>query len=96
MNHNGKSYETEYEPEATPQTIDDVYVSRELRHIANSITQINAVLTNSVGDVQTGYTTFANLNTDRTCDADATTVAELADILGTLIEDLKAQGIISS
>jgi hypothetical protein len=45
--------------------------------------------------VQTGYTTFTNLTTDRTCDADATTVAELADILGTLIVDLKAKGIIA-
>lgn len=44
----------------------------------------------------TGYTTFANLTTDRTCNANATTVAELADILGTLIEDLKATGIISA
>jgi hypothetical protein len=46
--------------------------------------------------VQTGYTTFANLTTDRTCDADATSTAELADILGTLIQDLKAKGIISA
>jgi hypothetical protein len=45
---------------------------------------------------QTGYTTFSNLATDRTCDANATTVEELADILGTLIEDLKANGIISA
>lgn len=46
--------------------------------------------------VQTGYTTFTNLTTDRTCNANATTVDELADILGTLIEDLKAKGIISA
>lgn len=45
---------------------------------------------------QTGYTTFTNLASDRTCDANATTVEELADILGTLIEDLKANGIISA
>lgn len=45
---------------------------------------------------QTGYTTFTNLSTDRTADANATTVEELADILGTLIEDLKATGIISA
>jgi len=44
----------------------------------------------------TGYTTFSNLTTDRTCDANSTTVAELADILGTLIEDLKATGIIGA
>jgi hypothetical protein len=50
----------------------------------------------TVGLAQTGYTTFTNLTTDRTCDANATTVEELADILGTLIEDLKTKGIISA
>jgi hypothetical protein len=50
----------------------------------------------TVGLAQTGYTTFTNLVTDRTCDANATTVDELADILGTLIEDLKTKGIISA
>lgn len=44
----------------------------------------------------TGYTAFTNLATDRTCDANSTTVAELADILGTLIEDLKLTGIIAA
>lgn len=46
--------------------------------------------------VQTGYTAFANLVTDRTLDADATSTAELADVLGTLIEDLKTKGIIKA
>jgi hypothetical protein len=50
----------------------------------------------TVGLAQTGYTTFTNLTTDRTCNANATTVEELADILGTLIEDLKTKGIISA
>lgn len=45
---------------------------------------------------QTGYTTFTNLTTDRTCDADTVAVAELADIVGTLIEDLKAKGLIGA
>lgn len=44
----------------------------------------------------TGYTTFSNLSTDRTLDADSTTTEEVADVLGTLIEDLKATGIISA
>lgn len=44
----------------------------------------------------TGYTSFINLSTDRTCDANSTTVAELADILGTLIDDLKLTGIIAA
>lgn len=36
-----------------------------------------------------------NLTTDRTFDADSTSVAELADVLGTLIEDLKTTGILT-
>lgn len=49
-----------------------------------------------VGAAQTGYTTPTNLTTDRTFDANATTIDELADVLGTLIEDLKTKGIISA
>lgn len=45
---------------------------------------------------QTGFTTFTNLSTLRTGDADTLTAAQLADILGTLIEDLKAKGVISA
>lgn len=44
----------------------------------------------------TGYTAFTNRTPDRTCDADSTSIAELADILGTLIEDLKSLGILSA
>jgi len=43
-----------------------------------------------------GYTTFANLTTTRTADANSTTIAELADVLGTLIEDLKLTGLIGA
>lgn len=50
----------------------------------------------TVGVAQTGYTTFTNLTTDRTCDADTVTTAELADIVGTLIVDLKEKGIIAA
>jgi hypothetical protein len=50
----------------------------------------------TVGAAQTGYTTPANLTTDRTFDANATTIDELADVLGTLIEDLKIKGIIAA
>ena len=46
--------------------------------------------------VPSGYTTFANLSSDKTCDVNATNTTELANILGTLIEDLKSRGIISS
>jgi hypothetical protein len=45
---------------------------------------------------QTGYTAFANLTTDRTLDANSTTLDEVADVLGTLIEDLKTLGLIAA
>lgn len=38
--------------------------------------------------------TVTNLSTDRAYDADATSDAEIADVLGTLITDLKAAGIV--
>lgn len=41
-----------------------------------------------------GWTT-SNVTTDRTLDADSTTTAELADVLCTLIEDLKTVGVLS-
>jgi len=37
--------------------------------------------------------TVTNLTADRTYDANATTVEELADVLGTLLSDLKTQGL---
>lgn len=36
----------------------------------------------------------SNVSTDRTYDANATSVDELADVLGTLIADLRARGIV--
>lgn len=50
----------------------------------------------TVGLAETGWTTFTNLSADRTCDANATTVDELADILGTLIEALKTKGLVAA
>ena len=40
--------------------------------------------------------TIANVTPDRTYDANATSLDELADIVGTLIADLKAKGILKS
>lgn len=39
--------------------------------------------------------TVTNLVTDRAYDADTVTVAELADVVGTLIADLRAQGLVA-
>lgn len=49
---------------------------------------------NRMQTASTGWTTFSNLSSDKTCDANATSTAELADILGTLIEALKDAGIL--
>ena len=37
---------------------------------------------------------ITNVTTDRTYDADATTLAEIADVLGTLVSDLRAMGAV--
>ena len=39
--------------------------------------------------------TVSNLTLDRTYDANSTTLDEVADVLGTLITDLKNKGVIS-
>ncbi len=46
-------------------------------------------------DIQSPTYTISNLSEDRTYDANSTSTAELADILGTLISDLADQGITS-
>lgn len=43
---------------------------------------------------ETGYI-MTNVTTDRVLDADSTTTAELADVVGTLVDDLKAKGILA-
>jgi lactam utilization protein B len=48
-----------------------------------------ARMVNSVGTY-----TASNVSADRAYDADSTTTAELADVLGTLIADLRLQGIV--
>lgn len=44
---------------------------------------------------QTAWSQATNLNEDRSFDADSTTEAELADVLGTLIKDLIAAKVLS-
>lgn len=44
----------------------------------------------STANTQTGYTAFSNPATLRTCDTATVTLSQLAQIVGTLIEDLKA------
>lgn len=49
------------------------------------------VTTAITGDPRSSFSP-SNVSTDRTYDADSTSVAELADVLGTLIADLQANG----
>lgn len=46
------------------------------------------------GENPAGTYVPSNVTTDRTFDADSTTLSEVADILGTLIEDLQKKGIL--
>jgi hypothetical protein len=54
----------------------------------------NNLIDNAVQPATRTYT-ITNVSTDRAFDADSTTTAELADVLGTLIADLTEKGIIS-
>lgn len=49
----------------------------------------------TIGLAQTGYN-ISNVVTDRIYDANATTLDEIADVLGTLINDLKTKAIIAA
>jgi hypothetical protein len=55
-------------------------------------TATEGVITN-LGTLTSAYTT-TNVTTDRSYDANATTLDEIADVLGTLIADLKAKSIL--
>jgi hypothetical protein len=50
---------------------------------------VNLLLTRT-----TAWGTISNVTTDRAYDANATSLDELADALGTLVSDLKAKGVI--
>ena len=49
---------------------------------------------NTTGTPQSSAYTVTNESADRSYDANATSLDEIADVLGTLIEDLKLTGII--
>lgn len=62
------------------------------RRFASAIEEIVRTV-NTLTDNTDEYTT-SNVTEDRAFDADSTNVAELADVLGTLIADLKTAGVI--
>jgi hypothetical protein len=64
----------------------------DLGKVANRFNEVHCV---SIKPKTSPTYTVTNDNTDRTYDADATTTAELADVVGTLIADLQALGVLS-
>lgn len=62
--------------------------------VADIQTAINTLWDQAIRGGSTATYTPSNVTTDRTYDADATSTAELADVLGTLIADLQTLGIV--
>lgn len=54
----------------------------------------DGTIVNNLGRVAEATYVATNVTTDRSYDADTADVAEVADVLGTLIADLRAAGII--
>lgn len=79
------------EPQTTAETTYDVAVADGVDTVAARRDHTHGTQP-SVPDPYTP----SNVTTDRTFDADSTTLAELADILGTLINDLIEQGILNA
>jgi hypothetical protein len=73
---------------SAPVEYDRRWASQLINQIESNISNINLSASSSV------YT-MTNVTTDRTLDANSTSTAELADVLGTLITDLKERGIVS-
>lgn len=65
-----------------------VYNQGDMIRLVNTIEQL---LIRIDQIIQEGYST-SNVTTTRSFDANATTLDEVADVLGTLIEDMKARG----
>lgn len=67
------------------------YSQRWANQLVNQLEQ-NIAATNLAAS-STRYT-VTNVTTDRSYDANSTSTAELADVLGTLIDDLRARGVL--
>jgi|TARA_R100001460_G_scaffold74372_2_gene115494 hypothetical protein len=71
-----------------PKDYEQSWAQRTISTLELQISEINSPA--SIDPYQT-----SNVTKDRVLDADSTTLAEVADVLGTLIEDLKGKGVIS-
>lgn len=70
----------------------DRYDANYERQRNRALEEADAENVKSAGNVRT-YAA-SNVTTDRTFDADSTTLAEVADVLGTLIADLREKRIV--
>lgn len=82
-------------PTGTAQAVDYVEVLNEVGTVKAKITK-DGIVTAGGFSLLSGAATYtaSNVTTDRSYDANATTTDELADVLGTLIADLRALGLI--
>ena len=71
-----------------PVNYDKAHMNRLINTLELQLSEINS--SESTDPFQ-----LSNVTVDRVLDANSTTVAELADVLGTLINDLKEKGVIS-
>ena len=70
-----------------PNTYDQRWANQLPRQLEQNISTTNLAASSA-------RYTVTNVTTDRTFDADSTTTAELADVHGTLLTDLRERGII--
>lgn len=63
----------------------------DYRWAADLVRALEDLQAQTTKPAQVGYST-SNVTATRTIDADTITLAELADVVGTLIDDLKAAG----
>jgi hypothetical protein len=70
-----------------PNLYDQRWANQLIRQLEQNIAATNLAASSS-------RYTVTNVTTDRTLDADSTSTAELADVLGTLITDLRERGVL--
>lgn len=70
---------------------------RDLQSDARQTVENNRKIETVLNALTAATSTYTptNVTTDRSYDANATTVDEVADVLGTLIAELQAKGVIS-
>jgi hypothetical protein len=68
--------------------------SYDARWANQLVNQLEMNLSNTNLAASSATYTMTNVTADRVLDADSTTLAEVADVLGTLINDLRDRGVV--